>query len=198
MYRAASICLIAASTLVFTASHAEAARRDEVVFLTFDGGAMIPASDRARRYLDPGFAGGVGIYHTWSPVIAAGLRAHGGFFTRNNPRDDASGFGLFSAALRFRPFATVADARRTTGFWFEAGMGVGLLDGPGSDLDPRFTLEAGAGYGFAAGLVGISPFFRAMHFVDPSEDDLVAVVFGIEVNLFDRRLQPPTTASRDW
>jgi hypothetical protein len=198
MKHATAVCLALASTLALSATHAQASPRDETVFLTFDGGGLIPASNRARRFLDPGFAGGVGIYHSWSPLLAVGLRAHGGFFTRNDPRDDASGFGLFSAALRLRPFATRADVRRTTGPWFEGGMGLGLLDGPGSDLDPRFALEAATGWGFPVGRVGISPFFRVMHFVDPDEADLVAVVFGVEVNIFDRRLQPVTAARDDY
>lgn len=187
MKRAAAIGLIAATTLLLTASHAEAARRDEAFFLTFDGGAVVPVSRHTRHSLDPGFAGGVGIYHTWSPLIAAGLRAHGGFFTGHKPRDNASGFGLFSVALRIRPFATRVDVRRATGFWFEGGLGLGLLGTPAHDVDPRFTLEAAAGFGFPVGRVGIAPFFRVMHFIDPYEADLVAVVFGAEVSLFDRR-----------
>jgi hypothetical protein len=189
MKRSTLLCLALTPTLLLAASHVQAHARDEAVILVFDGGALIPVSSTARRAFDPGFAGGVGLYHTWSPHLAVGLRAHGGFFTRDNPGGDASGFGLFSAALRFRPFVHHGDVRRAVGPWFEGGMGLGLLNGPGDDLDPNFTLEAAAGWGIPAGPIGLSPFFRAMHFFHPTERDVVAVVFGIEVNLFDRRLQ---------
>ncbi|MCB9727378.1 MAG: hypothetical protein H6744_01035 [Deltaproteobacteria bacterium] len=181
------LAALAAATAM-AAAPAEATPRDEVMFLTLDGGVPIPVSHPVRDALDPGFVGGAGLYHTWAPAFAAGLRAHGGFFAGQGRHHDASGFGLFSVALRVRPFAARADVRRATGPWFEGGMGLGLLDVPGDGADARFTLEGATGWGFPLGRVGLSPFFRVMHFVDLHHDDVVAVVFGAEVNIFDRRI----------
>lgn len=161
--------------------------RDEALLLTVDAGLGIPVSDPERDYLNPGMWAGAGLYHTWSPMLAAGLRAHGGFLTADGTGDDMLGMGLFSLALRARPLAKKDDVRRGTGLWVETGIGLGLLDGPGSDTDARLGFEGAVGWNFEAGPLGVGPFFRVLHFFQRDASDLVAVVIGAEVNLFDHR-----------
>lgn len=178
-------------TLSGTAAHAS----DGQFLLTVDGALSIPVSDPFDDLYNPGIYGGLGAYWTPSGVLALGARLHTGVLMGDDDHGtDKLGFGLLTVTLRVRPMGG-SGASRASGLWLEAGVGAGMMDdlgGDGVDVQPAF--EAGIGYQFEVGPIGIGPYVGLAYILRAEDEatglggeDLATLQVGVELNFFDSR-----------
>lgn len=182
------------------ASPAHAQESDETWLLTLEPGFTTALTDPQQDQYGPGGTMAIGAYRSLAPWVLIGARLRGSVFADGRAPDNplyedqpAGGLGTLSAALRFR-FADGDDPRRGTGPWVEVAGGPGLTDGL-----VRGVVEAGAGWNFEAGAVGIGPALRYQHvFHDAAFDngplqpgDANLMIVGLEVVLLDERPRPP-------
>jgi outer membrane protein OmpA-like peptidoglycan-associated protein len=161
-------CLAAlAASLAIAPSRAEAQYNfwDEPWFFNIQGVVAGPLNDLALDRYDVGGGGSFGVYRSFFPWLAFGLRVGAGALSGGGPLPQdpvdrgALDWGQLSAAARFRPFAGMMDHdRRATSLFVEVGVGPWLIDG---DVDPVFN--ATIGYGFGIGPVVLAPIFNFTH-----------------------------------
>lgn len=170
---------------------ARTANADEPWLVPVEADIALPLTSPQTDWFNPGGSLAVGVYRPLTHWLVPGLRLRGGLLLDANAnttlRDNGNGTWLtLSAALRLRPFSASAAARRAVGPWIEIAGGGGLT---GEDLRPAF--EAGLGWGFALGAIGVSPTVRYMQVVEASDTldsrDARLLLAGLEVTFFDTR-----------
>jgi outer membrane protein OmpA-like peptidoglycan-associated protein len=155
-----------------------------------------PQSDRF------GFGGALAVaaYGRVAPWLLLGAKLRAGALMDGDPPSESAlvdpGVGTFqtlSGMLRLRPFASGGDPRSGVGFFVEGGGGGTLT---GTLVRPH--VEAGLGYGIAAGDVAIAPTARYVQVVqssDPlSDEDARLLLVGVELAFVDGHREAPAPA----
>ncbi|UJR78419.1 OmpA family protein [Sandaracinus amylolyticus] len=182
---------ISASATASRAAAQEEVESEEPWFFVLDGMASGPINQLAREQFDVGGSAALGVYRSFIPELAFGLRLGGGALTEGQviPQDPVDrgmlDFGQLSASMRVRPLGAVVNAdRRAAGLWVQLGAGPWLVDG---DVVPVFDL--GLGYGIDLGPIVLSPMGQLTHVVETEdrfgEDYLFMWNGGIEIAFLD-------------
>jgi OOP family OmpA-OmpF porin len=182
--RLLSLPLLASGLILplLSASHAHA-QAQERFFGTAEVGFALPLNDPHSDAYGFGAEAGLGIFRSFGPKLALGLRAsYGALAEEEEAGIGGYNFGVLTGVLRLRPLGDPNSSERATGFWIEGGAGPGRVED-----ETRFVITPALGYTFAAGEIGVGPFARYLQVVEPDFDDGRIGVLGIEVVLFDGR-----------
>lgn len=160
--------------------------------MVIEGDFTAPLGEPEISRFQPGGSLAVGAYRSLHPVFAVGGRLRGSLFgdgpapvDRMIEDEGVGGLYTFSLAARLRPFGSADDYARFTGVYLDVSAGAAVTE---NLLRPVF--EAGIGYNFEAGDVGIGPVLRYQwvpHEGPIQDQDGHFVLLGIEVALFDGR-----------
>lgn len=185
--------LAALSTLAF----ATPAAADERWLVSAGGGLTRAVSDPQLQLFGVGATGTAGFYRSLVPWVALGTRFTASVISNSlqSPEDpsiakpEAGGLYTLTLSARLRPFASSDVEARATGLWLEGGGGVART---GALWRP--ALEAGLGYGFAAGPIVLSPtlrFQQVVHSGDALDDtDGRFASAGLEITFLDGSDEP--------
>jgi OOP family OmpA-OmpF porin len=169
---------VMASLMASTRAHAQ-----ERFFGTAEAGVALPLNDPYADAYGIGAAGGLGVFRSFGPKLALGLRAsYGALAEEEEAALGGYNFGTLTAVLRVRPLGDPNSAERATGLWVEGGAGPGRVED-----ETRLVVSPAVGYTFDAGALGVGPFARYLQVVVPDVDDARIGVLGVEVVLFDGR-----------
>jgi outer membrane protein OmpA-like peptidoglycan-associated protein len=167
----------------------------EGFLLTGEAAGGLLLGEPQRSLFGPGGSLAGAAYRSLNPKLLVGLRLRGAAFMSRTAEDASradpgvGGLGTLALALRLRPFGSEARATRALGLWVEGAGGAALT----GELS-RPVAEAGVGWGFAAGVVVLSPVLRYLHLFQSGDgqdgSDGKALLLGLEIMLHDPQPLP--------